>query len=335
VALIFCIAEDRKTEEGSLRLALLSLLRHQPEATVYLYRPSPTEDFLQWLQLRPQVKLISEWPGTSGWNVKPQALLGVLDRGHDHAIWLDSDTIITRPLDHFFAGLSAETLVVTEDMATAYPQGTAVRTRGWGLAVGREFPVTMNSCLLRVTPAHTSLLRRWNELLGRADYLAAQKLPTYERPPHFYGDQDVLNAVAGSQEFAAIPVHYLRRGMDVAHTGGARTYTLRERIRGMFQPAPPVLHSQWAKPWIALNPNSKELSGRFWVFHRVILEASPYMAVARQYRDVIGGDTAWLAYASMAGLFVRALGFGHVPLQGLPLTLIATMNARLDKLRQD
>jgi hypothetical protein len=58
------------------------------------------------------------------------------------------------------------------------------------------------------------------------------------------------------------------------------------------------------------------------------------MAVARTYRDAIGGDTAWLDYASLPGRAIRALGFGHVPLQGLPLTVIATLNARLEKFRR-
>src|SRR5271156_3663987 len=100
--LTFCIAEDRVAEEAGVRLTLLSLRRHHPEAQVYLYRPKPTEDLLAWLKMFPKVTLIPEWPGTAGWNCKPNALLGILDRGHAQVIWLDSDILVTRPFGYLF-----------------------------------------------------------------------------------------------------------------------------------------------------------------------------------------------------------------------------------------
>ena len=44
-------------------------------------------------------------------------------------------------------------------------QGSAVRARGWDLPAGRAFPITLNTCVLRVTAAHVPLLRRWQGLL--------------------------------------------------------------------------------------------------------------------------------------------------------------------------
>jgi hypothetical protein len=322
--LTFCVAEDRVAEESGMRLTLLSLRKHHPQAALFLYRPNPAPALLEWLKGFPQVTLIPEWPGTSGWNCKPQAMLGILDRGFENVIWLDSDVVVTRPFEHLFNALDGKTVVVAEEPAPAPQHGTSVRTLGWNLPLGRKFPVTMNSCLLRVTQAHRPLLTRWNELLSRPDYVAAQKRPYYERPIHFFGDQDALNALMGSAEFAHVPVLYLRRGRDVAHTGGARTYTLGERLRGLFHPSPPFLHNQWTKPWVVLNPQANDFQGRFWVFHRIILEASPYVAVARIYQEEMGTDTKWMSYSSLPGRMLRALGLGHCPMQGLPLTAVAT-----------
>jgi hypothetical protein len=325
--LTFCIADDRPLEEAGVRLVLLSLRRHHPDAAVYLYRPNPTPAFCEWLRTFPKVVLISRWPGTGGWNCKPQALLEILDRGVEQVIWLDSDIIVTRPFGYLFADLDNQTLVVAKEPAVTPHQGTALRTEGWHLRVSRTFPITMNSCVLRITQAHRALLVRWNELLADPEYVAAQKLPLAERPVYFVGDQDALNALVGSTEFVGIPVYYLRLGLDVAHTGGARTYTLGERLGGLFHPAPPFLHNQWAKPWVALNPAQLQ-PGRFWIFHRIILESSPYMAVARTYESELGSDTAWMRYVSPLGRIVRFLGLGNVALSGLPLTAIAAMVAR-------
>jgi len=331
--LTFCLAEDRIAEETGVRLALLSLREHHPEAKVFLYRPKPTTAFCEWLQAFPQVTLISEWPGTSGWNCKPQALLNILDRGFESVTWLDSDIVVTRRFGHLLNPQDAKTLIVAEDPAVSFPQGSRVRTTAWNLTLGREFPITTNSCVLRVTQAHRPLLTRWNQLLGNPDYVAVQKNPSYMRPFHFFGDQDALSALLGSAEFADIPVHFLRRGRDVAHTGGARTYTLGERLGGLLRRAPPFLHNQWTKPWIALNPEANDFEGRFWVFHRIILEASPYVAVARTYQADVGSDTTWLTYSSPAGRMLRVLGLGHCPLRGLPLTAVATMTNAVNEWR--
>ncbi len=239
MALTFCLAEDRLAEETGVRLALLSLLKHQPDATIFLFRPNPTASFREWIRAFPQVTLIADWSGTAGWNCKPQVLLDVLDRGLDSAIWMDSDIIVTRPFSHLFDQLDDKTVVVADDPAASFPQGSSERTKHWGLTVDREFPVTMNSCLLRVTNAHRPLLARWNELLGNPEYMAAQKRPAPHRPFYYYGDQDILTALLGSTEFADIPVTYLRRGRDVVHAGGARSYTLGERLTGLFGLVPP------------------------------------------------------------------------------------------------
>ena len=331
--LTICLAEDRVAEEAGVRLALLSLREHHPEATILLYRPNPGGAFCEWLQAFPHVTLISDWPGTPGWNCKPQALLDALDRGFDSVVWLDSDILVTRRFEHLFEHLDDETLVVAQDPAVSFPQGSPERTKGWSLAMGRNFPRTMNTCILRVTKAHRPLLARWNQMLSNPDYLEAQSKPTHERPFYFYGDQDAFTALLGSAEFANVPVSYLRRGRDLVHAGGARTYSLKERLAGLFHRIPPFIHTQWSKPWIVLNPTTYPLPGRFWFYHRIILEASPYVALARTYRRTLGMESSWMTYSSLPGRILRILGLGHFALRGMPLTAVATTVAGFNKLK--
>ena len=55
-------------------------------------------------------------------------------------------------------------------------------------------------------------------------------------------DQDVLNALLGSEEFACLPIRILKTGLDVIHSGGALAYSLSERLRGLVRPIPPFVH---------------------------------------------------------------------------------------------
>ena len=203
--LTICLAEDRVNEETGFRLAILSLVEHAPDAIVLLYRPRPTASFIDWLKRFPQVQLITEWPGKAGWNCKPQALLDVLDRGHNSVVWIDTDVLIGRAFQDIVDPGDDRTLVVAHDPANGFPQGSETRTLQWGMTVGRRFPITLNSCVLRVTQAHRPLLNRWNELLMTEEYVLAQKKPMHLRPTHLMGDQELLNALLGSTEFADIP----------------------------------------------------------------------------------------------------------------------------------
>jgi hypothetical protein len=189
----------------------------------------------------------------------------------------------------------------------------------------------MNSCVLRVTQSHRPLLVRWVELLKNPEYLAAQNMASYNRPPHFGGDQDALNALLGSAEFSNVPVRELDERY-VIHTGGARTYPLGHRLAGLFRRIPPFVHSSGPKPWIVLNPRNKGLTGRFWALQRIILEASPYTAVAKKYERWLGTDSTWMRYSSPAGRILRLLGCGHYALRGMPLALIAATISFFDRI---
>lgn len=319
-----CVAEDRPTEEVGIRLLLVSIRLHWPEVKVVLYRPDPNDDLVRWLKGFRNVEVIPSCPtGANSWNCKPHALLPLLESGHSEVIWLDSDIILSRSCRSLFAGLSPETLVITEEQVSSRQQGTECRTRGWCLPVGRPRSVSVNTCVLRVTRHHIPLLKKWIEFLSRDEYRSAQKQPLAERPVHLLSDQDVLGALVGSQEFATVPVHCIRRGVDIIHSGGALAYSFGERVRGLFGPIPPFIHGQGAKPWWMFDP-AAGLTGRFWTMRRLLQEVSPYMALARKLRGEVGLPMAWLDRPSMFGRICRAIGFGHFALRGMPITAVAT-----------
>jgi hypothetical protein len=330
--LTFCLAEDRPPHEAALRIAVASVLRHCPAAEVVVYRPVATADFRTWAKsLSPDILVIDEFPeGAQSWDCKPYALLPLLRAQRPEVIWLDSDIIVTRDCARLFAGLDADSIGVSEEQVSSKNQGTEQRTLGWDFQVGRNFARTINTCVLRVTPNHIPLLERWRDLLTDPRYLRYQTLPFHERPLHFLGGQDALNALLGSREFASIPVHWMRTGREVIHSGGALAYSLSERLGGLFRRIPPFVHGQGTKLWWAFDEGSlKENRNSWWFFRRLLLETSPYFAEAKKYRNRIGMLSPWMEYRTWLGRLNRYLGLGHFALRGLPLTLAATIIDRL------
>ena len=323
----FCLAEDRADSETGLRLAILSLARHAPEARVFLYRPSPTAQFSEWVGRFPQVTFIPDRPeGANSWNCKPHALAPALAEGYRQAVWLDSDIILTRDVRPLFARLDDRTVACAQEPASLAYQGTEHRTRAWGLEVGKPSAMTFNSCVVRVTKEHLSLLDRWTQLMQSAEYLRSQRLPLAERPLHMMGDQDVLNALLGSREFASIPIRLLRSGTDVIHAGGALGYSLRERLAGIPRKKPAFLHASAGKPWLWLGGGPGWSRRDFFGWHRRLLqEVSPYVAEARRYKAELGMNSSWMEQSSGVGTALRVLGLGHFALRGLPITAVATV----------
>ncbi|MEQ1871277.1 MAG: hypothetical protein ABL961_14785 [Vicinamibacterales bacterium] len=319
----FCLAEDRADCGTGLRLAILSLARHCPGAPVYVYRPEDPE-FAQWVARFPAVTHISDRPtGATSWNCKPQALRPLLEAGYDEAVWLDSDLVITRDCRALFSQLAVETLAVAQEPSSQRYQGTQFRTTGWGLPSGRELPATINSSVVRVTRHHAQLLDRWLALLSDPAYLAAQQLPLEQRPLHLMGDQDLLNALVGSAEFASLPIRLIATGREIIHCGGALGYSIAERAGGLFSKKPTFLHATAGKPWLWLGDHPYWAGHGFFGWHRQLLqELSPYVFEARTYAADLGEPRGWLEKHTTAGMILRAVGFGHFALRGLPLTLV-------------
>lgn len=323
----FCLSDDRAECETGLRLAILSLAKHCPDAPVYVYRPEINPGFKSWVQRFPRVTLIPQAPsGASTWNCKPQALKPLLERGHREVVWLDSDIIVTRDCRPLFANLNERVLAVAQEPASLPHQGTGVRTRGWRLEVRRSLPFTLNSAVVRVTKSHSSFLDRWAQCLAAPEYILAQSLPLEQRALHLMGDQDILNALIGAPEFADIPLHVLGSGRDIIHAGGALGYSVSERLRGTFKPKPTFLHATAGKPWLWLGGAPYWSQPNFFSWHRRLLqEVSPYLYEARGYREQLDEDTAWMDRRTGAGTFLRLFGFGHFALRGLPLGIAASV----------
>ena len=321
----FCLAEDRRDHETGLRLTILSLSRHCPGAPVYVYKPPNDSDFGDWVRSFPEVTWFPYRPPEShAWNCKPQALKPLLAMGHRDAVWLDADLVVTSDCRRVFERLDERVLAVAQEPASLPHRGTAVRTRGWNLEVGRPLPFTLNSSVLRVTSHHIPFLERWTGMLNDPEYLACQKLVLEERPIHMAGDQDVLNALVGSREFADIPLHVFRSTVDIIHAGGALGYSASERIRGLFRPKPAFIHATAGKPWLWLGGEPYWSQKNFFSWHRRLLqETSPYLFEARRYRNQLGEASQWMDWRTGTGTVLRLLGLGHFALRGLPIALAA------------
>jgi hypothetical protein len=170
--MIVCVAEDRKSCEVALKLTLLGLARHSGELKVELFYPAADDAFVAWLRRCPRVVLnANPVPGAYSWNVKPHALLSLLQKGYDDVLWIDSDIIVARDIRPLFEGMDTDTMVVTQEALYGHcadPDG--IRARGWGFEVGRELFSTANTGVVRATRAHLPLLERWQALLESDEY---------------------------------------------------------------------------------------------------------------------------------------------------------------------
>lgn len=318
-----CIAEDRTACEPALRLLLLSLNSHSPNRPVSLFYPTAGDEFLKWVEGFPQVRLQTErLKHGFGWNIKPQALLQLLDQGFEEIIWIDSDIIITGDVSEVFDTLDENCVAATEDALGEHRSDDhALRTRLWGLPVGRVLPFGLNSGVVRVTKQHRSLVRRWWELLQSPQYQEVQKRDWAKRPVHMLGDQDVLTALLASEEFAKIPLFILRRGKHIVQFNGVYGYTVVERIRNLFGDGPTFVHSFAGKPWLEQwKPASK--MGATELLKTTYLDVSPYTLEAKNFETRMGADTNWMESHYGWSQTLRLLGLGRRELTGLPVAAV-------------
>jgi hypothetical protein len=315
-----CIVEDREACEPCLRLLLLSLNRYSPGAAVSLFYPPAKQEFLSWIRKYPQVQLQPDrLKSDYGWNVKPQAIMHLMDQGHDEVIWIDSDVIVNRDVYSAFSNLNENIFVATEHtLGEERWDPNALRARSWGLPVGRVLPFGLNSGVLRVTRAHRSLMERWWELLQSGTYQDFQRSAWGQRPVHMLGDQDVLTALLTSKEFAGIPLHILQRGKDIIQFDGVYGYTITERLTNVLDGCAIFIHSAAGKPWSELWERPKSLREYIKLIY---LDVSPYTISALPFRCELGCDTAWMEPHFALSKILRMLGFGRAALVGLPIAI--------------
>ncbi|MFT3731433.1 MAG: hypothetical protein QM780_08415 [Hyphomicrobium sp.] len=330
--LVACIAEDRQNFEPALRILVASLARHSPGMRLELFCPNASAAFSQWLTKYPQANLTKASPGGIEWrkyDIKPHALLELLKGGFDNVLWIDSDILLARDCRMLFAGLSRETIVVSEEaLSGGRSDDDGIRARLWGMEVGRILPLAANTSVVRATGAHIPLLERWAELLASPTYRNAQDRLWAEREIHTMGDQEVLTAVLAGSQFSDVPVKFLKRGPDIIQFFGINGYTVSERLRHLVQGMPPFVHSQGFRPWLS-STTENGFPARIRMLNN---ELSPYTALARSYSGVLE-DTTWLHPKSTAAAVLTIFGGWHAPLVGLPIALVADAARTLKCLR--
>ena len=326
--MIAVMFEDRPTALTGVKLAVLSLARHSPALHVLIWAPGVGRPFLEWArgQLNVTVRDHRDGLAGEGWSVKPSVLLNAFDEGHDQVLWLDSDVILTGDVQGRLASAGPEAVVAAEEYFWGDHQGTAYRTTGLGLRPARTFPAAINTGLLRVSRQHVPLLRHWSRILAGPEYVAAQA--QWDRPIHFFSDQEVLSGLLGSAGYADIPVVQLRRGAEIAQCFGASGFTVRERLR-CGHSLPLAVHAMGRKPWDRRKRQANGAVARLrHAAERVHLDLTPYVAVARAYRDQLGEEAAWLEPGTRAGTVITRLLPGCPALWELPLTGLGSLGRK-------
>lgn len=320
--MIICIAEDRPDASTGVKLLLLALARHCADLRVVVNFPPSGDAFARWVEQHTKAELRrGVIPGAHGWNVKPQALLALMDEGETDLVWIDTDIILARDFRPLLAEVDPDAIVLTEETCWGQHQGGDHRARSWGLLPVRSLAVTANTGFIRVTSAHRELLEHWRRLLESPDYRAAQSRPWFERPAHMLSDQDVLTGLLSSEIHGDVPIHFLRRGRDIAQCFGPAGFTIKERIEASIAGLPTLVHAMGPKPWLHSKTPRFRDGLRDW-YDGLAAELSPYAAIARNHRISLDEDTSWLDRSSRIGWALRHLTHGHAALQGLPLAAV-------------
>lgn len=336
--MLVCIYDDRADALDAVKIAVLSVLTHEPDLAVSVGLATASVETEAWFRSRGVALTVGQDFGARGWDVKPGLLLSRLSEGAGEVLWWDSDVVASGPFRHLFDAEPAGVLVATEDTYWGQEQGGDQRTVAWGLTPGRRLSATVNTGLLRVSTAHHALLEAWQDSLRDPRYAAAQRVDMLDRPLHLLGDQEVLTALLGSTRFADVPVHLLRRGVDVAQCFGPAGYRVTERVHGLRTGAglPPLVHATNPKPWRVLSESrpgmlrSRSLGQARAAYESLHAELSPYTVVARQYGSQLSGAD-WLWVRSPAGRVLSRLPGPPAIVPELP---VAAFDAAVRMLRR-
>ncbi|WP_263360178.1 hypothetical protein [Acidicapsa ligni] len=246
--------------------------------------------------------------------MKPTVLLDCLDSGASECLWLDTDVLVNGSLE-LLTGETPDTVIVTQD-PWEYADGSTRRSETWGLTPGRSLPGPLNSSVVRVTPQHVPLLRAWQAIVATDSYRAEQAKPVDERNRLILSDQDALSALLASKEFAALPVRRLRHASEILQHHGAGAYATKQRWENLKHGLPPLLHAMGSvKPWKMPEQPSLLKQPRDY-YERVYLELSPYVHMARQYRDRLQEKTNWLEIRTIAGRLSTIITMNRPVLKG-------------------
>jgi hypothetical protein len=337
---IVCLHEDRLGHFPGIQFAIASLQQFSPELEVALSFPNSSPDAEKWIAEQPGIYRIQvDSVGKKGWNIKPDLVLMLLERGYGQVIWLDADIIVNGPILTEIAFEDESVLVSTEEPYWGQEQGNALRTKAWGLTPVRTLSATVNTGIIRVTQLHRQLITDWQILLGHPVYLEMQKRPDMQRPIHMVGDQEVLTALLGGKKYGLTQVRLLRRGAEIAQCFGAGGFCVSERIANFLsRQQPQLIHAMGSKPWTRSHtpPKIFKFDGRLKqrigaYYNYVMLEASPYLIAANNLKREDLSSSAWLKRFSFGGRLFTATGFNSINLTGLPLAMIDSSGKMLKR----
>lgn len=295
--------ENRPLESIGLRALALSLERHAPGIVLLVADrdlPSQTRD---WLARRPNVRFFPiDGDLCAGWAVKADVIAAALDHVGERVTWIDADILLSADPSVLMVA-SDQTLIISEEHWILRPLDPDAYLATWGLPKGRDLRVRVNDAVISVAPPHRDLIERWRVLLRDPIYLRNQCVPFPQREPGAQSVMEVMSVLLCSNDFAGIPIRWLRGGRDIAHCMGNIGWSATERLACGFT-LPPFVHGQGEKPWF---PDWQGFG----------VQISPYTEIVSRWLDVLSDQNeVSLPPRSWAARIQRGLAGGNPSLQG-------------------
>ena len=243
-------------------------------------------------------------------------LLQQLNAGRNEAIWLDSDTIVTRPITSLLEEFPRDSLIVAEEWdrhepIPVYPfLGHVLGAAG----AGRSTPV---SSVRLCPPAAAGALAPVDSTIRATARRSRSPLNTVRSTCRAIRAPE---RSAGKRGVWTRAFDYLRLGRHIAQCAGSSGYRPAHRLLDLFRGLPPLIHCIGRKPW-----QSRHDRGRIERFLTdLATDVSPYVLASRKVAKALDVRPSWLDARTSMGAMLRGLTAYHPGMAGLPL---ATLHA--------
>lgn len=322
--MLFCTYEDRVSEFVRVALLAKSLLANEPGAALHVIGRCTPDWFRDFAAGDDRLSIVdAETLSSTGWCVKPEILRRMIDDRGGRVTWIDSDIVVSSPLRALIASWQDEDLVVAEEPECNRGRLQGAMAERWGLEAGRDISARVNSCVVSATKRHLGVLQMWEGLMQRPEFLEAQRQQYRNRESHLASDQEVLEAVLTSSECRQVSVRMLKSGADIAQCFKGDGYPVAARLRHLWGRLPPLVHAQGTKPWdVVMRPKS------------AYLDVSPYLSVARKYRDGLPGECRWMFPAKVVPKLLEIVFCGEPNLAGMPYAVRSAMGRWLRRAKR-
>ena len=310
----FCTYEDRRKNWVGLKILILSFGEHMEAHHFHLVLPEVPAELNRWLAYHaPWVHVHRFAPEAEGWAVKAEVLLFLLeDVKLPSVTWLDADQMIIREFSELFVGHSSDKLCISQCFCNKRGDEASFASI-WGDSPERDFPVLLNTSILKVSDYHTKVLKVWRDRCVSDKFTNVQGKPVKLRDYALSSDQQILQGLLMSGRFSGdngIDVFIIEKGKHLVHDHHYYTITSGERLRlGLRLWNPYFVHCAASKPWFL--PDSKLVP---------YIQLKPYVVLAARYRDRLEEDVAyWMDYRTPFGQLCKAATLNNPHLQGLGL----------------